>query len=78
MAEEPPMVNAKLTVHTSSREIFRLDLGQMKQDQIENLNGLVASAFVVGPSKNLAIRDAQEKDWHFNSEHIVCVEIEVS
>lgn len=73
-----PLVKARLTVHTDSREEFRLDVGEMKASQLETLNQLVANAFVMGPSKDWSIRVADGRDFHFNSDHVVLVIIEVS
>jgi hypothetical protein len=68
----------RLTVHTSSREEFRLDLGSMKESEREKLTAMVNGAFVIAPSKGWILKTEDGREYHFNSDHVVLVAIELS
>jgi hypothetical protein len=68
----------RLVVHTSSREEFRLDLGEMKESEKEKLTGMVNGGFVIGPSKDWILGVADGREYHFNTDHVVLVVVELS
>jgi hypothetical protein len=75
---EERTLRVRLTVHTSSREEFRLDLGSMKESEREKLTAMVNGAFVIAPSKGWILKAEDGREYHFNSDHVVLVAIELS
>lgn len=68
----------RLIIHTTSREEFRLDLGTMKVSEREKLTNLINSGFVIGPSKDWILGASDGREYHFNTDHVVLVVVELS
>ena len=74
----PPKFKVILQVHTVSREEFKLTLGDLTRDEITSVNNTVQNGLLaMQPSKDFTIVDDKGVAYHFNCDHIVCVEVHV-
>jgi hypothetical protein len=77
--EKEPTISVRLSIHTSDREVFRIDLGDRTEAQIAEINeactrGLNNQVLV----HDWIITDTKNKTHHFNVGHIVCIVVEES
>lgn len=74
--EEDTKTSVVLVVHTTSGEDFEIALNDLNEQQLENVNTIVGSAFFnFNASKMWRITDTDNVDYSFNSDHIVLIEV---
>lgn len=67
-----------LVIHTSSRDDFKLKMGTTNAEGIQNINAVVAGAFnTVRVADVLTLISEDNIVHHFNTNQIVCVEVQV-
>lgn len=67
-----------LLINTVDREMHRLDLGQGTQDAVTQLNVSISQALMrLTPNRNWNIVTADGVGHHFNTDHIVCVKVQL-
>lgn len=74
--EERSTTGIEVVVHLSSNTQRAILLGQATSEQIQGIHNLIRAAFeTLTPSKALTFVEAEGRTWHFNTNHVVCVEV---
>lgn len=74
--EEETTKGIEVVVHLSSNTQRAILLGLGTPDQIQGIHNLIRAAFeTLTPSKALTFVEAEGRTWHFNTNHVTCVEV---
>ena len=74
--EEEATSTIEVTVHLSSNTQRLIQLGLATSKQTEAIHTLIRAAFeTLSPSKALTFVGAEGQTWHFNTNHVTCVEV---
>jgi hypothetical protein len=71
-------VHVFMRVRLSSRDEINLGMGDLTKEQVERVNNIVASALqTVNSSRDFNITDEKGVSYHFNIDHITCIEVKL-
>lgn len=75
--EEETPVRVEVVVHASGRE-YSIQLGYCSGDQLNGIHNLIRASFdTLAPTRGLTFVDQSGVTRHFNTNHIVCVDIRI-
>jgi hypothetical protein len=75
---EKPRVPITMVVHTSSREEFRINMGEVNDDELIKVREIINQAFASSQLyKSWGLIDNTGIEYKFNTDHIVAIELRV-
>lgn len=74
--EEETPTGIEVVVHLSSNTQRSIQLGLATKDQMQGIHSLIRATFeTLAPTKCLTFVDGTGRTWHFNTNHVTCVEV---
>ena len=74
--EEEVTTTIEVVVHLSSNTQRAILLGLVTSEQIQGIHNLIRATFeTLAPSKALTLVEDGGRTWHFNTNHVTCVEV---
>lgn len=74
--ERESTVRIEVVVHIAPSTQNPIELGYGTQSQVDGIHNLIRASFeTLSPTKVLTFVDGSGRTWHFNINHVTCVEV---